>query len=131
MQQHAMGKDNGPLQRWLEQSGLAAAPRLAECLEVRPGWETAVEKVLDRHLQAVCVDDFGGAVSHLEQLQGQSLALVATAAPAQSAAARSASSLAEQVTSPWALEGLLGSVYCAPDLAAAEAWRKNSPATSR
>lgn len=139
LQQHAMGKDNNALKQWLEQSGLAQAPRLAECLEVQPGWETAVEKVLDRHLQAVCVADLSSATAQLDVLQGWahpelSLAVVAAASPATGSNPHpspppsralppregEAPRLSEQVTSPWALDGLLGSVYCAPDLTAAQ-----------
>jgi chromosome segregation protein len=119
LQQHAMGKDNDALQQWLRQSGLSESRRLAECLEVRSGWETAVEKVLDRYLQAVCVEAIDQAAEHLAELPEQSLALVAATPAAAAAGQAAAPRLSEQVSSDWALDGLLGSVYCAPDLAAA------------
>lgn len=56
LQQAAMGQDTGVMV-WLEQHGLASAPRLAEKLQVESGWELAVETVLGDSLQALCVDD--------------------------------------------------------------------------
>ena len=56
LQQAALGKDQGGLQRWVEEKGLADAPRLAEKLQVQAGWQTAVETVLAEQLQALCVD---------------------------------------------------------------------------
>ncbi|TAN53477.1 MAG: chromosome segregation protein SMC [Methylococcaceae bacterium] len=125
LQQHAMGKDNSALRQWLDQAGLSAAPRLAECLEVQPGWESAVEKVLERYLQAVCVDDLAAAAAQLPALQNQSLALVTKASgPPHSnlftAIQNTAPRLSEQVSSSWAIDGLLGSVYCAADVDAAQ-----------
>ena len=45
---------------WLESRGLADKARLAERLEVEPGWETAVETVLGDSLQALCLDEVTG-----------------------------------------------------------------------
>ena len=57
LQQHAMGKDRSALKQWLSDAALHKASRLAEHLEVSPGWESAVENVLGVHLEAVCVED--------------------------------------------------------------------------
>jgi chromosome segregation protein len=117
LQQHAMGKDKGALARWLEQAGLSRAGRLAEQLEVEPGWEAAVEAVLGVHLEAVCVTETG---SYLERI-GKSgtperLALFETRTDGAVPAAASAPTLAQRVSSSWNLSALLGHVYCADDL---------------
>jgi len=117
LQQHAMGKDPGARSRWLEQAGLAGAGRLAEQLEVEPGWEAAVEAVLGIHLEAVCVAETGPYLQRLGQADAPDrLALFETRAGTATAAAPAAPALAQRVTSSWNLAPLLGSVYCAGDL---------------
>ena len=59
LQQAAMKRDDAELGQWLRQHDVEAAPRLAQCLEVDPGWEAAVEQVLDGLLQAPVVDSLG------------------------------------------------------------------------
>ncbi len=55
LQQAAMGDSSEATKQWLESKGLAGDPRLAEKLSVADGWDTAVEVVLGKSLQAVCV----------------------------------------------------------------------------
>lgn len=57
LQQAALGERDTELTAWLQQQGLAQAPCLAEQLEVAPGWEAAVETVLQPWLDALCVQD--------------------------------------------------------------------------
>lgn len=57
LQQTALGKTDGIVIDWLKQHNLHENLRLAQKLNVEPGWETAVETVLDRDLEAVCLDD--------------------------------------------------------------------------
>ena len=66
LQQHAMGKDRAALKQWLDDAALHEASRLAEHLDVAPGWESAVETVLGLHLEAVCVDDAGQYLNLLD-----------------------------------------------------------------
>lgn len=121
LQQHAMGKDRSALKRWLEQLSLSSAPRLAERLEVQPGWELAVERVLGIYLEAVCLDDMERVAARLEDLSGQSAALFATRPRPETDQAGDLPRLLDQVRSPWNLQTLLGGVYCAEDLRAAKA----------
>ncbi len=79
LQQAALGKDAGPRNDWLAGQGLAEAPRLAECIEVAPGYEAAVESVLDDSLEAIRVDDLAalaGAAAAAGDALGGALALV-------------------------------------------------------
>ncbi len=56
LQQAAMRRDDAELNQWLQQQQLQQAPRLAQVLEVSPGWEAAVEQVLEGLLQAPVLD---------------------------------------------------------------------------
>jgi chromosome segregation protein len=118
LQQHAMGKDRAGLRQWLAERQLDRAGRLAECLEVHPGWETAVESVLGAHLEALCVESAQPYLPHIAGLSGESLAFFETRAAA-SPASPGAERLLDRVQSPWNLAPLLGAVYCADGLEAA------------
>jgi chromosome segregation protein len=54
LQSAALGEDEEAAAKWLKQSGLKDAPRLAQQLRVQAPWERAVETVLGDFLQAVC-----------------------------------------------------------------------------
>ncbi len=86
LQQAALAEDDQDVAAWLQQCGIAQAPRLATRLSVEPGWERAVETVLGRYLEAVCVDDIGKLGDALAGFEGR-LALVnpAEAGPAVAA----------------------------------------------
>jgi chromosome segregation protein len=116
LQEAAMADADEAVTGWLREQGLTKAPRLADQLEVEPGWEHALEAVLSGHLRAVCTDalDRLGAAVKAEEVD--SLALLDTAAPDVPAPP---GTLMEQVRSPWPLHGLLGSVRIARDLPAA------------
>jgi chromosome segregation protein len=128
LQQHAMGKDQAGLQKWLAERALEGAVRLAECLEVRPGWEAAVESVLGLHLEALCVENAAPYLPHIDGGIRESLAFFETGLaereksapiPFSEKGGETAERLVGQVRSPWNLSSLLGTVYCAGDLAAA------------
>ncbi len=120
LQEHAMGKDRAGLQRWLAEHQLDQTPRLAEHLDVHPGWESAVETVLGPQLQALCIPQTESFVPHLATLSGESLALFETR-PSPASTNAPGPRLLERVNSPWNLNSLLGSVYCADNLNAAHA----------
>ncbi len=67
LQQAALGQASG-VTTWLESQGLNNKPRLADRLQVAAGWERAVETVLGRYLQAVCVDSLGELSDKLSAL---------------------------------------------------------------
>ena len=121
LQHHAMGKDRTTLTQWLEDLSLHSAPRLAQHLEVRPGWESAVEMVLGLYLEAVCLDDAQPLLARLDAVSGESLAIFETRSPAPAMPEQPSVMLVDQVQSPWNLHALLGGIYCADDLSAAKA----------
>ncbi|MEM9058121.1 MAG: AAA family ATPase, partial [Pseudomonadota bacterium] len=120
LQQAALGADNETVTRWLENGNYQDAPRLAQKLEVKPGWERAVETVLGDYLEAVCVDGIEPAAALLGELESGAVAFV-TGEPASSSA--STDRLAAYVSGPAALGSLLNDVFVADSLDAALAMR--------
>lgn len=109
LQRHATGKDNTQREAWLARLSVAPVCRLAERLEVEPGWETAVERVLGAHLQALCFDIVDAA---LRQQLAAGTYSVAYSAPVVSTAPP-IDTLAAKVSSPWALPPGLAAIRCA------------------
>ncbi|MDD2767619.1 MAG: chromosome segregation protein SMC [Methylococcus sp.] len=121
LQRHALGRDRGVLDGVLESWGLGQSDRLGEKIEVSPGWENAVESVLGLHIEAVCVDSMAQYAARLQaQPLAESLAFSEYRMQPPVPADPTGERLLDRVQSPLSLEGLLGCVYCAPDLAAAE-----------
>ncbi len=69
LQQDALGRDKRGVQHWLQQGGVADAPRLAEKVQVEPGWERAIETVLGDYLEAVTVAEDGTLLQQADQLK--------------------------------------------------------------
>jgi chromosome segregation protein len=75
LQQAALGSAAGT-RRWLESQSLQGKPRLVDGLQVKAGWEKAVEMVLGNYLQAVCVDELEQWTAQLTDFkQGELLLL--------------------------------------------------------
>ena len=121
LQEAALGRHVDAINDWLAARELAQAPRLAEQLDVEPGWEAAVEAVLADWLDAVCVpklDESAGAVAELARGR---LILLEPAAGEEGS--ESASKLIAKVRSAWPLDGLLEGVDTASSLTEALARR--------
>jgi len=118
LQHAALGQEKNAAHAWLTQHELASATRLGECLNVEPGWETAVESVLGVLLEAVTVDTPDAFSEAIAELQAGRVALVAAAS---GGAAAPADSLAARVHGPAAVQPLLASIIAVEDLAAARA----------
>lgn len=123
LQRHAMGKDKADLVHWLRGRSLDQLPRLAEFIDVAPGWEAAVEQVLGLHLEALCVADAEPLVGDLAAATFEDSLALFEQRPHQAQATRSngLQRLADRVQSPWSLNAVLSGVFCAADLAAARA----------
>lgn len=121
LQQAALGKGEQSVVQWLEGQGLADAPRLAEQLQVEPGWERAVEAVLGQYLEAVCVNDLDGVAGVLDSLtHGDLLALDVSA---EGAASGEGDRLIGRVRGPGPVADLLAGVRTAQNLPQALAMR--------
>ena len=121
VQKAALSASAGQATEWLGEVGLAGRPRIAQTLEVEPGWELAVETALGDYLEAVCVDSLDELAGPLEQLARGRVALVEGAAGTGGGAAPAGTegSLASKVSGPSAVLAQLAGVLTAESLAQA------------
>ena len=125
VQKAALSDSAGKAAEWLAGTGLTNQPRVAQTLDVEPGWERAVETALGDYLEAVCVDDLDGLAVALEGFSKGRLALVQAngihGGSGESAAAADvgAAGLATKVKGPAAITGQLANVFMAESLAEA------------
>ncbi|NVJ48974.1 MAG: chromosome segregation protein SMC [Gammaproteobacteria bacterium] len=111
LQSAALGNENKHTKAWLEQAGLASAPRLVEKMTVNNGWEKAVETVLGDTLQAVLVDDFA-LTNQLNDLSEGQLTFIQPGTQASS----DESYLASKIQAPVAMQNLLAGIRSAETL---------------
>jgi chromosome segregation protein len=115
LQDAAQGKHDEELAGWLQREQLAEQPRLAGRLQVEPGWERAVERVLGTAVGAVCVDDIERYRGALDQLAGSEVMLVDGRGDS-TPPANDSRRLAALVRSEIPLAGLLDRIYVADSL---------------
>ena len=123
LQEAALGKVSAQVTGWLEAQHLDSRPRLAQNLEVTPGWERAVETVLGAYLQAICVDSIDAVAASLADLSDGGLTLLSAAATKQKADARP-NMLSAYADGP-GVDRLLDGVHVAESLQAALGMRKD------
>ncbi len=99
LQKAALGKEHEGVKDWLQSEGLEQAKRLAEVLEVEPGWEVAVECVLGMHLEAVCVDSLDSLFNKVKAFGEGQLTLIETAQSHEQTAHNKAQSLSSKILS--------------------------------
>ena len=118
LQQEALGAGSGAMTAWIEDRGLAGAPRLAQVVRVAPGWEHAVEAVLGTRLQAVRADAFESVVEDAAALEQGTLTVIDAGAPEPAAPdeANGLATLLSKVEADWPIAGLLHGVLCAASL---------------
>ncbi len=114
LQQAALSKDQQDVSDWLARHGLEEAGRLAETIQVEPGWERAVETALGHFLEAIVADQPETLITAVQELDQGELALVDSAASPDAGAP--AGSLAEKVTGSAAVASLLTRVRAAASL---------------
>ncbi|MFP4495468.1 MAG: chromosome segregation protein SMC [Halochromatium sp.] len=66
LQDAALETPDATVAAWIDRYDLTRAPRLLDLIEVAPGWESAVEVVLNRALAAVCVDELDALAAALD-----------------------------------------------------------------
>jgi chromosome segregation protein len=115
LQEAALGKTDKAAQQWLEKSGINKNARMAQQLDVKDGWELAVETVLGDTLEAVCVDAIDQYSSALNTLENSNVSLVETGQSAVTADT-GAGMLLEQVSSAVELSPFLNGIRCAETL---------------
>ncbi len=122
LQEAALGRHESGPDTWLRAQGLAEALRLAERLEVEPGWEAAVETVLAGWLDAVCLPSLDPLAHAAAELSQGRLTLLETGS-AELGDEAPPESLAARVHAPWPLASLLYGVNIATTLTEALARR--------
>jgi len=119
LQQEALGTGTGGLADWLDARGLADASRLAQEMQVAPGWEHAVETVLGARLQAVRAAAFETVAADAAATLEQGTLTVIDAGVRESAATARAVgvvTLRSNIETDWPIAGLLDSVFCTATL---------------
>jgi len=123
LQKAALGQGSEAVSHWLESHQLARKPRLAEQLQVEPGWERAVETVLGGYLQAVMIDQLDPAQHWLDSFkEGQMILWQQSAGTLPSS---QPGTLLSKVSSKENIAGLLAGVRTADDLSSALAVRNS------
>ena len=84
LQQAALARASGEAADWLDTSGLAAEPRLAQVIDVDPQWAYAVECVLGSRIEAVRVDELSRFEPAIASLDRAAVSLVAAPGSAPS-----------------------------------------------
>ena len=120
LQQAALQKSNPLASSLLAQHDLTNAARLAEWIAVEPGWELALEIVLAKYLDYICVEDnFADLLPQVAAVQNIKLGILAKSATKFAVASVGEKiSIASKITNSAAaaLAGLLAKVYIAEDL---------------
>lgn len=116
LQQAALEQSDQNAVEWLSERSLSDAQRVAQRLRVAGGWERAVETVLGRWLQSLCVDDANRLAADLSGLEG-SMTLVSTAGTSASSGAGTLQARVEQA--PPAIADILAGVRCADSVSEA------------
>ncbi len=133
LQQAALGKNESEATQWLERHDLQNAKRLAQRIEVKSGWEKAVECVLGFNLEAVCIDGFNSIAESLDSLAKGSLTFFDVNANTSTNVAQTsltnAVTLTSKVSSELKLEGILSGVFVAENLTEALVLREQLAAT--
>lgn len=115
LQKAASGNAGPEQQRWLESRQLGRKNRLAARLQVNPGWELAVERVLGTRLQAVLVDDLDSAGGWFEAGMPEGSLVLMALQPAENESP-GADSLLRQVRCDGSLASLMAHAVCVPSL---------------
>lgn len=127
LQESALGRTDEAARNFLSDRGLDRRPRLGERLDVRPGWEDAVESVLDGNLQAVVVEQLDAPAEAAMSLQEAELTLFETS-PAGATPPAAADDLGRQALSSLVsgdddVSSLLHGIWAAENLQEALALR--------
>ncbi len=123
LQQAALSESNDKVSAWLMKEGLAESVILAEVLNVDAGWEKAIETVLAKQLQSVCVDNIDAFARSLAGIEKGSVQLVDISMSTYQAKL-SAPTLFSKVHGEPRLSGLLAGIYVAESLDQALALKK-------
>ena len=109
------GKQSKQLKKWFAENNLDNKPRLAENISIESEWETALETVLGKKLEAIQLDDFSCLDTALTQAPNAEFALYANQT-LNATSSVSPQHLASKIKQPSSLQALVASIYIADDL---------------
>lgn len=120
LQSHAGGGDQEVVTEWLSKIKLQNAPRLAQQIDVEEDWTTALEMVLDYHLQDIIVDDLSSIYGKLAQLDKGCINLMEAGAYNRRHKYQAGlETLQSKVVSELPLDSCLAGIYIADDIKSA------------
>ena len=114
LQQSGLDKTNKARQQWLQAHGLAKAPRMAEILNIKHGWEAAFETVLATDLDAVCLDQLW--LLEADEVLNAGITLLETATNTLTPSPQAPVYLASKLHAPEAARSLVTGIRCAETL---------------
>ncbi|MCK5881744.1 MAG: chromosome segregation protein SMC, partial [Sinobacterium sp.] len=115
LQQAALTETNDSVSAWLSAENLADKTLLADTLQVAQGWEKAVETVLAKQLQSICVDSVDAFAHSLVNIESGSVYLI-DASECNYHAKTDLPPLIEKVSGAGNLSSLLAGIYVADNL---------------
>lgn len=124
LQNNVISSKDQAISNWLKQARLDHLPSLGRMLEVSPGWEKAVEIVLQDFLQAFCLEttpkeDLAKSLIHLKDRQVQFVYSATSTQQEPLGLKLNVPCLAEHVKGHKVIRALLQTVYIAEDEAKA------------
>ena len=109
------GKQSKQLKEWFAHNNLENKPRLAESISIESEWETALETVLGKKLEAIQLDDFSSLDNALAKIPTGEFTLYANQA-INAPSSASPQHLASKIKQPTSLQALVAHIYIADDL---------------
>lgn len=122
LQEAAFEANDKSVDQWLDTNGLKDHPRLGKDLQVEQGWELAVETVLNRLFDAVCVTDLDGFINNFTPLKSGELMLIEQGAQSNNTHSN-LTTLASKVTCNWPTATWLNNVFVADTFEQAKSLR--------
>lgn len=123
LQQAALNEQDEISEQWIGAHGLAHNQKLLDVISVDPGWEQAVEIVLGKAINAICIDNLDQSNHLLSDFEVGSVSFLENNKSKENS--QTLGRLSEKVKSELDLDSLLASVYYADDLDQALSMRAN------
>ncbi len=110
LQSAALGNNDKGVENWLESNNFSKNKKLAQCIKVDSGWESAVEMVLGDYLEAITFDSLGNISDKIQHLESGSLCLLAKQTTQQTISKLSNKTLIAKVSDADSVHHILASV---------------------
>lgn len=131
LQQAALAEQDEGVIEWIARHQVKDNERLAQVLKVEPGWELAVEMVLGKDLQGLCINEVSDFIDKVAQLPAGELTLIDTVGNESGESSKSGNLLLSKIKNVKpALSALLHNVYVADSLVQAQQMLAALPSVS-